>query len=101
MPLLPMAASWRARRMDLSAGEAAVRLPIALGRRRDHVVRQVGRRRLLAPTRRLQPVAQRLLVEAGLRASGPIAVQRPEAGAIRSERLVDQDQLTVKLAELE
>src|SRR3712207_9167574 len=49
----------------------------------DHVVGQVRRRRRLIPAGRLQPVAQRLLVEAGLRAAGLVAVGGPEARAIR------------------
>ena len=41
----------------------------------------------------IEPVAQRLLVEAGLRLARLIAVGRPEARAVGRQDLVDQDDL--------
>ena len=61
----------------------------------DHVVGQIRRRAVLVPTGRLQPVADELLVERGLRPPGLVIVQRPEARAVGREHFVDQDQFVV------
>jgi hypothetical protein len=50
----------------------------------------------------VEPVAQRLLVEAGLRAPRLVTVGRPEARAVRRHHLVDQQDLArLRTAELE
>src|SRR5439155_26615742 len=48
---------------------------------------------------RFQIIADELLVETWLAAARLILVSRPEAGGIRREDLVDQDQLSIALPE--
>src|SRR2546429_7352539 len=73
--------------------DQSVRLPIPLARRL-HYLRGQRRRRCVAvplplPLQTRQVIAQRLLVEARLRASRLVAVRPPEARRVGREDLVD------------
>src|SRR5947208_3856134 len=86
--------------------DQAERLPIPLARRLHHLQRQRRRRGIAVPLPLLlqarQVVAQRLLVEARLRASRLVAVRRPEARRVGREDLVDHEEPPVRArAELE
>src|SRR5829696_2342062 len=84
------------------AGEPAVRIEIALARRAYDGIGQRGRRRLAVPAPRaplgVEPVAQRLLVEARLRAAGLVDIRRPEARAVGGEHLVGQHRAAGRVA---
>src|SRR5438093_6061521 len=86
--------------------DQSVRLPIPLARRL-HYLRGQRRRRCVAvplplPLQTRQVIAQRLLVEARLRASRLVAVRRPEARRVGREDLVDHEEPPVRArAELE
>src|SRR5262249_48894422 len=79
------------------AGQSAIGIEIAPAGRFDDFGRQLGRRRVAVPAAGValdvEPVAQRLLVEAGLRIAGPVAVERPETRAVGRHHLVDQQDL--------
>src|SRR5690349_9126872 len=78
------------------AGYLLVSLQIFLAGALDDLRRQLGRRAIFVPAGLFQPVADELLVER--RRAGPrtILVDRPEAGAVRGQDLVDQDQIPVR-----
>src|SRR5690606_19067073 len=88
------------------AREAVVRLEVALTGSLDDIVGKRRRRGIAvavpARCRGRQPVADELLVEARLRVAGLPFVRRPEAGGIRREHLVaDEDLALGGAAELE
>ena len=96
----------RLRHRQLGTGQPAIGFEVALARRVDDLGRQLRRRRLAVPAAGMaldiEPVAQRLLVEAGLRPALGVTVERPEARRIRRHHLVDQQDLAVsRAAELE
>src|SRR5689334_8455954 len=83
--------------LERTAGQASVGFEVALARRIDYLRRQLRRGRVAVPAAGMaldiEPVAQRLLVEAGLRLAGLVAVGRPEARAVGRHHLVDQHDL--------
>src|SRR5690606_24450348 len=92
--------------VEREAGEAAEDVAVAGRRRSDDLRRQVRRRRFLVPLARgdeaVQEVPHGLLVQRGLAAADRVLVLRPEAGGVRRQHLVDQEQRAVReLAELE
>ncbi len=60
-----------------------------------------GGGRLVVPSARVEPVPHELLVEAGLRTSRLVPIDRPEPAGVGRAHLVDEDQLTSGEAELE
>src|SRR5204862_7450273 len=87
----------RSRHDELAAGQPAIGLAVALAGGVDHAGGQPGRGCVAVPAAGMaldiEPVAQRLLVEAGLRLARPIAIGRPEARAVGGHHLVDQQDL--------
>src|ERR1700738_2551604 len=84
----------------VATGKLLVRTPVQTGSLVNDVVGKGRRRWLLVPAASRQPIAQRLLVIAGLRLAGAIFLLRPEPARVRSEDLVDQTELSVDFAEL-
>ena len=85
---------------SIATGEQPERLEIAPAGRLHHLGRELRRRRLAVPPtlppKTGQVVAQRLLVEAGLGASGLVPVGRPEAGRVGCQHLVYEQELAVR-----
>src|SRR5262245_15926784 len=85
------------RRIQRCAGDTAESFEVARAGRLDDFLRQHGRWRLAIPAPglalRIEPVAQGLLVKAGLRAARRIAVRRPEPRTVRCHDFVDQQNL--------
>src|SRR3954471_19563276 len=75
------------------AGKVLERLDVPRSRAGNDGIGQRRRRARLVPARRLQPIPYKLLVKRRLRTAGPIAACRPVPRAIRSEHLVDQQEL--------
>src|SRR5262249_7336612 len=73
--------------------QSLIRLPVFLARLLDHARRQLGRRPVLVPRRRFQPVTHELLVERRRTYADAIFIRGPEARAVRRQHLVDQDDL--------
>src|SRR5208282_3632346 len=67
----------------------------------DDLRGQRRRRRLLVPAQGFQVIPEILFVIALLRAAGAVVLLGPEAGGVRGERLVDEEQLAVRQAEFE
>src|SRR5512139_856880 len=68
---------------------------------RDHVAGEFRARSGLVPRKRQEVVADELLVEALLRAPGPVVGGGPEARGIRRQGFVDENQPPLGHAELE
>src|SRR5476651_2631597 len=92
------------RSADQPSGEVETRQPaigfeIALAGGVHDFRRQLRRRSIAVPSPGvaldIEPVAQRLLVEAGLRLAWRISIERPEARAVGRHHLVDQQDLAV------
>src|SRR5262245_21660171 len=82
----------QASNLQLAPRHAPIRLKIALARRLHHAGRQRRRRRVAVPAAgaalAVEIIAQRLLVEAWLRLTGLVEVDRPEARRVRRHHLV-------------
>src|SRR5207248_1098936 len=63
--------------------------------------RQRRCRRSFVPSECFQVIAHELFVEAGLAPARAVLVGGPEAGRIRREHLIDQDELALEQSELE
>ena len=87
---------------ELDPGQPLERLDVARARAVDDVGRELRAGVGLVPAERLAVVADELLVERRLRAAGLVLVGGPEAGRVRRERLVGEDEPPVAVdAELE
>src|SRR5206468_897365 len=88
---------------ERAARDAFERLDVAAPGSLDDLRWQVRSGRPLVPARRLEPVADVLLVEARLRATGRVRRRVPEARGVGRQELVDEEQVvgTRPRAELE
>src|SRR3954470_1827204 len=77
------------------AGQTHIRLDVAGADRLDHVGRDDRTGGGLVPAGRQRPVPDGLLVERPLGPAGFPVVGRPEAGRVRGQQLVGQDEGTV------
>src|SRR5437660_4835840 len=88
--------------LQLTPRHAPIRFEIPLARRIHHAVGQRRGRRVAVPaagaTLGIEIVAQRLLVEGGLRPAGLVAVGGPEPRTVRGHYLGDQDHAAVRRA---
>src|SRR5436305_2073387 len=95
----------RGSEIQLAARETAICLKIAEAGRGYDLRRQRRCRRVAVPPTRtplgVEPITQRLLVEARLRATGDVAIGGPEPRAVGRQRLVDEDDAAVAPPELE
>jgi len=83
------------------ASQPLKRLQIFGGRSRDDVAGQLRPGRRLVPIERLEVIAHELLVKTGRALPDHILIFRPEAGRIRSQAFVDQQQLSIDRPEFE
>ena len=91
----------RLRDIQRGAGDAAIGIEIALAGGVDDGGGQRRRRGFAVPAAgaplSVEIVAQRLLVETGLRPAGLIGIRRPEPRTIGGHHLVDQDDAPVAI----
>ena len=77
------------------AGEGVERLEVTAPGVGDNLVGQGRRRGLFVPAQRFQVIPEILLVVALLGAAGPVVLLGPEAGGVRGQDLVDEQEFFV------